>query len=296
MRENFDSLKVNDNPSIISMVEAFLLATYPASWIPKIIHFELGFPVDDNPSYETVKKSCQNLLKKGKIKRPPGTRRGFYMGIPTPENICGLEDPPVEIHNIKLKVELDLNIIKQLKGKKDSVPPIHLYTQREKIELGTTAKFSHPNAKEPSWFQLEEYWNCDNFPYKVTFQFYEKCILIHVLASKKPIKEEWYSILLEWLKGVLVAYGVNMNLIQMKPVWFEMSKDFTKITIAPNMKVLDKLETKSLLRIYRKTRNLTRLEIGTTWDGEKEILDMFLNFGKPQAQRRTVSEPGDMFR
>lgn len=292
-RGNKTSQKGGDNPSVIQQVEAFLQASYPGSYLPKIIAKELD--LNTKKGYETVKKACQNLLKSDRCQRPTGMRRAWYMGIPTPENISQLEEPPVEVHNIKLKVTYDPKIIKKMKGKKEAVSPPSLYTQRELIELGTQQMKANDKDDGETWYQAIRYWTYDRYPYKVTFQFYKECILAHFHSTKKPIGQEQVLPLYSWLEGILQGWGVNLNVAKWDIVYVEMSKDYELITITPTMITIQNLLDKSLLRIYRKYRNLHRLELGTTFEGEKTLYEIFEQFGKPQADHRPMNDEGGMF-
>ena len=277
-RENKGSLKIGGNNSIIKQVEAFLQATYPASWMPKIIARELSLTSDKG--YEAVKKACQNLLKQGKCSRPPGISRQWYTGIPTILNISRLEEPEQEMHCIKLKVEVNPKIIEHWEREKMGDRPPCLYSQRERITIGTKQRKANDKSDDV-WYEQISYWHSQGNIYKVTFQLFEKCVAIHINASKYPIKEIQVWPLKSWIIGILEGLGVDTNIILSTLVYAEISKDYRKITITPKMLLLEDLETQSFLRIYRKTWNLTRLEIGTTYEGDKELWHMFKNFGKP---------------
>lgn len=287
-REKKQSLKAGRNPSVTEAVEKYLTAMYPYPYMPKILADELGM------SYEAVKKACNNLCKQKRIARPMTIKRGWYMGIPTPENISALDDPPIKIHNLKLEVIVSQKIQKNL-GNKVTVPPLSLYTQRELITAGAEHKRSNKSEKGDGFHQAVKYWTMNRTPYKVTFQFFSNSILIHIHATNNPLEQEAILQLHSWLMGVLDGMGVNTTITEVHPVWGEFNRDYEKVTITPNMFSIQDLTDGSILRFYRKLRNCHRLELGTTFEGDKELWDIFLNFGKPQSNRDRDKGIGGMF-
>lgn len=294
-RDKKHSLKAGGKNSIISQVHSFLQATYPASWMPKIIAKELGFETESE--YETVKKSCQRLLKSNDCQRPTGMKRNWYMGIPTADNISALESPPVEIHNLSFVAEISMKIIEGLnKGTKDRGSAIPLYTNRDIIEkIGSPIEYNKHSDKV--WYQYKTYWVADGNHYDISFHCHEEVVEVHLHASKHPLSEMQFASFYSWLHGMLQGLGINVPLIELKITKAELNKDYTKITITPKMLEIRELLDGSWLRIYRKYRNLHRLEIGTTWEGDKQLYELFEQFGKEKVKEgKPMLDEGGMFR
>lgn len=270
-------------PSVISQVRAFLMFNYPAAYTPGIISTETGL------DHEGVKKAVQILLKKGLIERPIGTKRAFYRGLPSVTNASNFEDPIVTLHNMTWVITLDPKVIL---GTKSGGTPPGLYTQRERHEIGTLRRAVNDREGAASWFEVIDYWTNEGTPLKVIFQFYNKSVTIHLEASLKPVQEIQILPLMAWLQGMAQGYGVNVAAAQIEIVKAELSKDYERLTITPKMLEIRDLKSKSWLRIYRKMRNLTRLEIGTTYKGDLALMHLFKNFGKPSVYE-PPQESGD---
>jgi len=294
-RDKKHSLKAGDKSSIQAQVHAFLQATYPASWMPKIIAKELG--LDSDKDYETVKKGCQRLLKSGDCQRPTGMKRNWYMGIPTADNVASIDDPPVEIHNLSFVAEIDEKIMKQLKkGTKDRGSATLLYTQRDTMKkLGRAIEYTKHSDRV--WYLYKTYWVADGNHFDVSFHCHDEIVEVNLNASKNPLSEMQFASFYSWLHGMLQGLGVNVPIIQLKITKAELNKDYTKITITPKMLEIRELLEGSWLRIYRKYRNLHRLEIGTTYEGDKQLYELFENFGKAKTKEgKPMIDEGGMFR
>ena len=241
--------------SIPHKIYHFLQANYPGFYQPKYLSDSLEL------DYESVKKALQSLLKKGLIQRPNiKKKRGWYQGVPTEHNVANLEEPRVEMHNLVFQVEFNPNLLGSRKG--DSPPP--LYTQGN---LGKNIKLSFVY---------------DKYDHLVTFQFNpNETITVYLTCSKHPLDEAAMYGFKTWLFGALQAYGVDTLVVSVSIVRAELSKDYKMITMTPKMLELRDLEKNSWLRIYRKYWNLHRLEIGTTWEGDKKLYELFEGFGKP---------------
>lgn len=288
-REKTPSRKAGGGRGVTEQVYLYVQSMYPYPFMPKILANELGL------NYEAVKKACNNLFKQSRIARPTGIRRGWYVGVPTVENISGLEEPEITVHNLKIEVRVSEKILKNL-GNVAGVSPLPLYTQRELIETGGTEKRANDSGRGHGFYQVVKYWTMNQYPHKITFQFFTENVLIHIHATKSPLNTEAMMPLHSWLCGVLEGLGVNMSVTDMAPVYAELTKDYEKITITPGMLSIQDLTDGSILRWYRKARNCHRMELGTTFEGERALLEIFLNFGKPQGSRHDDRGLGGMFR
>ena len=259
-------------PSVLAQVEAFLNGNYPAAYTPGIITSETGL------DHEGVKKAVQILVKQGRISRPLGDPRGFYRGVPAVTNISNFEDPPVTIHNLTWLIEIDPKIVK---GIKSGGSPPGLYTQGDRHKIGTMSRAVNGSEGAASWFEAVEYWDNQGTPCKAILQFYPASVTVHLNATLKPVLEVQMSALMSWLRGLVQAYGVNVAAVTVDIVKAELNKDYELITITPSSLLIQDLLNKSWLRIYRKMRNLHRLEIGTTYKGDLALFKMFKEFGRP---------------
>ena len=234
------------------LVHTFLHDHYPGIYTPDLIAYELGLKVG------TVRKACSRLLLKGYINRPPGNKNakhGFYMAFPSSKNCCGLEDPKIEIHNLVFQISIDE---RTLKG---DTPPA-LYTQCPKEVVKLVFGYNHNE-------------------YEVRLQFNENnSITNYVNCNKFPWDEVALVSYNNWLMGVLSVFGVDPDIILVECVRFDANRDFKRICVTPRMFEMRDLLKKGTLRIYNKYANLTRLEVSTTFKGDKEIYELFKNFGK----------------
>lgn len=247
--------------SIPHLIFTYLHANYPAVYQPKPLALELGL------SYEAVKKGCQWLLEKGLLQRPRAPKkqqRGWYQSILTKENAAALEEPPVRMHNITLQVELSPQLPR--------TPP-SLYTHGEKDHVGM------PGGDLVGQRRVL-FWEHGGYPYRVSFQFNPASVTVDLQASKHPLEQAGLVVFNQWFFGVLQAAGVDVVACEVRPVKFELNKDYELITVTPRMVEIRDLLDNSWLRIYRKYRNLHRIEIGTTWEGDKELVRLFHEFGK----------------
>lgn len=249
------------------LIVAYLNAMFPASYTPSTLALEINLDV------VTVRKACQRLLRNGHIQRPNYERRNWYQAIPSPKNISQLEEPPVKLHDLTFYAQVDPKI----KCPETRGTPPSLYTHEDTLN------------KEPL---KQLYWEVNRHLYRVTFQFSKNSVTVHFLADKRPLDELEFISLNTWLYGILQGLGVNVHIIDLDLVKAEMSRDYELITITPKMLLIRDLQNRAWLRIYQKYRNLTRIEIGTTWKGDKTIYQLFKDFGKQKGpERYTVPGP-----
>ena len=231
----------------------FLHDNYPGIYTPGLISSELGLKIS------TVRKSCSRLLSKGYINRPPGNKNakhGFYMAFPSSKNCCGLEDPNIEIHNLVFQVSIDKRTFK------GDTPP---------------ALYTHCPVDYASRFDFV----FSGVVYGVRFQFNQNnTITVYCDSSKFPFDEVTLYSYYSWLNGVLGGFGVNPGLVRFDCVRFDANRDFKRICVTPKMFEFRDLLKKGTLRIYNKYADLTRLEVSTTFKGDKEIYELFKNFGR----------------
>jgi len=248
--ENKTSLRLGSTPFTIYR---FLCDTYPAFFTPKDIHRETG------RSYASVKKAVVYLHKQGLIEKPYRNGRGYYRGLLNGDNLNNIERPKILFHNIKIKVEVPQRGVHH--------PP--LYTQGRKV-------LAQVEGEKPE--QMVFFVDLNGVILKTVIQFYVNCVLCHVNSSKTPLDQDNLFLLKERLMGVLLGLGVNVD-FGLKIVSLEMSKDYEKVILTPKMVSIQDLVSGDVLRFYQKTRSLSRLEIVTSWDTEKDLYKIFRDFG-----------------
>lgn len=215
----------------------------------------------------TASQCLKRLLNRGSIQRPKGCRHTYYLALPKPDNIAGLEDPEVQLHDLTFYVSIkEFLKMTDIRG----TPP-SLYTHPDTYL--SLAKIQDPKGEI-------DYWYVNNKQMKITTQYAKGSITIHVNCNREPVNQTEFWHLEAYLHGLLAGKGINMAVVDMELTKAEMGKDFERITITPKMLEIRDLKNKSWLRIYRKLRNVHRLEVGTTWEGDLALFDIFKNFGK----------------
>lgn len=242
--------------SITQRIKDYLSQTYPLS------HNAYDVARKVHCKESTARRTLSRLAKEGNT----GVRRfckGFYIGVINKENFGNLEYPEINMHNIKLQFEPIGT------KKRDSPPALNtLRTNQKRHQINTIF-----------------YWNWDSYPYKVVFQFNPMdTITLHLNASKQPIDQIGFRDFYNWIQGVFTGLKLNIEKYEVRIISAELNLDYRKVTIAPKMLTIRDLKEKSFLRLYQKYSNLTRIEVGTTFDGEKAIYQLFIDFVKPAFQ------------
>lgn len=205
---------------------------------------------------KTTASRILNRLSQNKESPIEKYDRGFFISKITPENLGNFERPEIKLHNLKL------HFVPIETKKPDSPHPLYI--------------------PKTSQISKTRYWNHDRYPYKVTFQFNPtSTITVHLNASKKPLNQLDLRDFYTWLNGVFSGLEIPFIQFELKIVLFELNKDYRKVTVTPTMVEIRELMDESWLRIYRKYTNLTRLECSTTFEGDKEIYRLFIEFGQP---------------
>jgi len=231
----------------------YLKEIYPNTSSAGIIAMEMGIKAN------TASKSLRRLYKAGLIEKVPRVV-GHYRAKLDIEYIHRVEVPNVKLHNLTMVFEVMSKC-----PRKGGSPPT-LYTQGDIVEKW--------RGKADT-----EYFTINHKMYKVVIQYFDNNVTVHLNASKYQIDQMEFQAYYIWLYGLLKGKGVNMDIVEDKIVKIEFAKDYELVTITPKMMEIHDLIDKAWLRIYRKYRNLTRFELGLTWEGEKKIYELFHEFG-----------------
>lgn len=253
--------------TLTDQIRDFILATYPAIYTPSDMAELL------NMKPKTVQKALSRLLNDDMIQRPARMKKDYYQGKPGIHNLGNFEEPPVEIHCLTFQVENE-----------EPYTPLLLNTHAD----SDTSDVPFRNIQ----------WKNNDLVREVHFQFNPNhTMTIHLNSSKNPLDELEFREFMNWLMGMVQAFGITINngYEDIKIVKAELSRDYRLVTITPKSLLIRDLLDKSWFRIYQKYVNLTRVEVGTTWYGEKKLYEMFQDFGKSRGPKGQQSDPGDMF-
>ena len=231
----------------------YLKEIYPNTSSAGIIALELGIKAN------TASKSLRRLYNAGIIDKVPRVV-GHYRAKLDIEHIHRVELPDVKLHNLTFVFEVDS------KCRRMGGSPPALYTQKDIVEKWRGRADT-------------EYFNINRKMYKVVIQYFDNNVTVHLNASKHQVNQMEFQAYYLRLYGLLKGKGVNMDIVEDRIVKIEFAKDYELVTITPKMMEIHDLIDKAWLRVYRKYRNLTRFELGLTWEGEKKIYELFHEFG-----------------
>lgn len=244
--------------SVVDRVIDFLYKNFPKSYSPKSVSKCI------HCKESTVRKTLIRLAsKKEKEKKIRRIRRGVYIANINSKNFHKLEYPKAKLHNITLQFE-----------------PI--VTRKGGYPLALNTEWTKNGAHQNN---INKIWNMGKYAYDVHFQINQNnTITVHLNASVNPISEIGFRDFYFWLKGFLIGLGFNDVHYRCEVKKAELNLDYRRITITPKMLTIADLLEASFLRIYQKYANLTRIEVGTTFEGEKAIYDLFLGLVNPALQ------------